>query len=143
MDCPQAAGRLDRARKGSRIVLHNVNLILAGAGMLVVTGSILLELDAVDIFAITFAGFIIAATAAPYALLAALSRQVGSAAARAVCGLGLAALSAFWIWAFGAVFWWNPTPDAQDGLALIVFPALMIAGAGAVAIIAWLIARFA
>ncbi|TCT11295.1 hypothetical protein EDC22_10452 [Tepidamorphus gemmatus] len=124
-------------------MLHSFNLILAGAGMVAVTGSILLELNAVDIFAITFAGFIIAATAAPYALLAALSRQVDSDVARIVCGLGLAALSAFWIWAFGAVFWWNPTPDAQDGLALIVFPALMIAGAGAVAIIAWLIARFA
>lgn len=123
-------------------MLHSINLILAGAGMLIVAGSILLQLSDLDVFAITFAGFIIAATAAPYALLAALSRQVGSVAARLVCGLGLVALSAFWIWAFGAVFWWNPSPDAQDGLALIVFPALMIAGAGAVAIIAWLIARF-
>lgn len=122
-------------------VLHTVNLILAAAGLLLVSTSIVLEMTVIDVFAMTFAGFIVAATAAPYALLAALSRRLPGMIPQAICAAGLAGLSAFWIWAFGGVFWWNPAPDAQDGLALLVFPALMIAGAGAVAVTAWIVAR--
>jgi hypothetical protein len=118
-------------------------MILALAGIGLVAATIASEADtSVNLFAIPAIGFFIGLAAAPYALLGAVSRTLVKAGPLALCAIALVALSVFWTWAFGAVFWWNDTPDAQDGLALLVFPALMIAASGPVALVAWLLERF-
>jgi len=124
-------------------VLRTLNSILLIAGLALVAATIISQADSsLGVFAIPAIGFFVALAFLPYIPFGYLNRRLSRAAPLLVCTLALAALSAFWIWGFGSVFWWNDTPDAQDGLALLVFPAYMIAAAGPVAVGAWALERY-
>jgi len=124
-------------------VLRTINLVLLGAGFLLVAATIINQADmSLGVFAIPAIGFFVALAFLPYVPFGVLNRQLDRPLLLALCTLALLGLSAFWIWGFGSVFWWNETPDAQDGLALVVLPAVMIAAAGPAAVVIWAIDRF-
>lgn len=120
-----------------------LGLVLAIAGVALVFWSLAFELGEGGLAGLAQNWLLIAIAAAPYFLLAGVERVFRTRAARLVCAAGLAGLSAFWLWAFGGVVWWNPTPDAQDGFTIFLIP-LMMAGLGIVLLVAagvseWLI----
>jgi hypothetical protein len=120
-----------------------LNWILFIFGLALVAVTIAMEADtSLGVFAIPAIGFFVALAFLPYVPFGVLNRRVDRLAPLLVCTLALIALSAFWIWGFGSVFWWNEQPDAQDGLALVVFPAYMIAAAGPIAVGAWALERY-
>lgn len=124
-------------------MLRTINLVLLGAGFLLVAATIINQADmSLGVFAIPAIGFFVALAFLPYVPFGVLNRQLDRPLLLALCTLALLGLSAFWIWGFGSVFWWNETPDAQDGLALVVLPAVMIAAAGPAAVVIWAIDRF-
>jgi hypothetical protein len=133
----------NQVRTSAWVTLRKLNWILLVAGFVLVVGSILAEGDfSLGVFAIPFVGFFIAVGFVPYVPLGTLNGRLRKPGALALLSVGLIGLSAFWIWAFGSVFWWNPTPDAQDGLAVLVIPAAMVIGAAPVALAAWLVERY-
>lgn len=124
-------------------VLRTLNTILLFAGFALVAITIVMQADtSLGVFAIPAIGFFVALAIVPYVPFGVLNRRVTRLVPLAICTVALLGLSAFWIWGFGGVFWWNDTPDAQDGLALVVLPAVMIAAAGPVALGAWAIDRY-
>lgn len=123
--------------------LRTLNVILLVAGFLLVAGTIVMVADtSLGVFAIPAIGFFVALAFLPYVPFGVLNRRATRTVSVALCTVALAALSAFWIWGFGSVFWWNEHPDAQDGLALVVFPAYMIAAAGIASVAIWAIERY-
>lgn len=106
-----------------------LDLVLAIAGIALVSWSLTAGLGEGGLTRLTQNWLLIAVAAAPYLLLAGAGRLFRTRTAQLVSTAGLAGLSIFWIWAFGGVVWWNPTPDAQDGFTIFLIP-LMMAGLG-------------
>ncbi len=133
--------RLVHSAKKNGMRSLNLGLFFAGCGLIAVT--IIRQVDpSLGVFAIPATGFFIAIGLLPFVPFGVLNRRAQNPLSLWICTLALAALSGFWIWGFGSVFWWNPAPDAQDGLALVVLPAVMIAVAGPVAVGVWAIERY-
>jgi len=124
-------------------MVRALNWFLFVAGLVLVAVTIAMEADtSLGVFAIPAIGFFVALAFLPYIPFGVLNRRLDGLAPLLICTMALIALSAFWIWAFGGVFWWNEHPDAQDGLALVIFPAIMIAASGPVALAAWALERY-
>ncbi len=120
-----------------------MNWILLVAGLALVAVTIAMEADtSLGVFAIPAIGFFVALAFLPYIPFGVLNRRLNRLTPLLICTVALIALSVFWFWGFGGAFWWNEHPDAQDGLALVIFPALMIAAAGPVAVAAWGLERY-
>ena len=138
--CRPGTGLFTFAKKSGMRSL-NLGLFFLGCGLIAVT--IIRQVDpSLGVFAIPATGFFIAIGILPFVPFGVLNRRAQNPVSLWICALALMALSAFWIWGFGSVFWWNPAPDAQDGLALVVLPAVMIAVAGPVAVGVWAIERY-
>lgn len=112
-----------------------LDLVLAIAGIALVSWSLTYGLGEGGLAGLTQNWLLIAIAAAPYLVLAGAGRLFRTRTAHLVSAAGLAGLSIFWVWAFGGVVWWNPRPDAQDGFTIFLLPP-MIAGLGTVVLVA-------
>ena len=112
-----------------------LDLVLAIAGIALVSWSLTYGLGEGGVAGLTQNWLLIAIAAAPFLVLAVAGRLFRTRTAQLVSAAGLAGLSICWVWAFGGVVWWNPTPDAQDGFTIFLLP-LMIAGLGTIALVA-------